>query len=993
MTNTLKKRKLSEESANGDLRKKLSSDRMEDQDDYEIEYSDSSEQIFDLPVGSNNNNWQETITKVVQAVVSIKFSHVLSFDTESAVISEATGFIVDLERGLILTNRHVVGPGPFCGYVVFDNHEEAIVKPIYRDAIHDFGFLQFDPKMVKYLKITALELKPNLAKVGTEIRVVGNDAGEKLSILSGFISRLDRNAPDYGGLSYNDFNTEYIQAAASASGGSSGSPVINEDGYVVALQAGGSSEASTDFFLPVFRPLRALKCIQDGQTITRGDIQVEWLLRPFDECRRLGLSPEAEATARELFPDRIGLLVAEVILPEGPADGKIKEGDNLISINGIPVASFIQVDEILDSNVGKELDFVIQRSGEFIHQIIKIGDLHAITPDRFVEVAGASFNSLSYQLARIYCIPLKGVYINHGSASFVFPHSERSGWLLESLDDKPIDSLETFIDVMKKIPDCSKVNVVYRHLTDMHTDYNRVIYIDRHWNTPFRMAVRNDSTGLWDFTDLQEEALPPIPIKPQTAKFVDLKVSDDDKKECACLTRSLVQVRSYLPVPLDSYQYYQKLGYAVVVDAKNGYVLVSRKIVPHDLADIHVVFAESIEVPGEVVFLHPNLNYAIIKYDPSLVNAPVQTPKFGTTPLKASDKSFFVGHNYNLRLVTDDVKVSSVISLNIPPSSGSPRYRGTNLECILLDSKLCHECDSGVLVDNDGTVRAFWLTYLGDIHQDTDKETTYRMGLDVTDVMGVIDTLKKDKKPPKLRLIEAEFSPITILLARTKGVSQEWISKFEDTTNDQVTILSVHRVSAAPMNQPRIPLKSGDTVLSVNGKLVTSMRDFEVAHNEEQLKFKIVRHKQEMDIEVPTIDTFKCNTTHVVFWAGAILQAPHFGVRQLMDKIPSEVYVTRKSAGGPAEQFGILANGFITHINDEETKDIDSFINVVKTIPDNTYVKIRSISFDNIPYAISLRTNYHYFPTGELKKDSNRGKWIEIEHKQEETIIKEINEP
>lgn len=58
--------------------------------------------------------WQATIEKVVRNVVSIHFCQTCSFDTDAACSSEATGFVVDAERGYILTNRHVVGAGPFC---------------------------------------------------------------------------------------------------------------------------------------------------------------------------------------------------------------------------------------------------------------------------------------------------------------------------------------------------------------------------------------------------------------------------------------------------------------------------------------------------------------------------------------------------------------------------------------------------------------------------------------------------------------------------------------------------------------------------------------------------------------------------------------------------------------------------------------------------------------------------------------------------------------
>src|SRR5271157_4743049 len=115
-------------------------------------------------IPSRPANWAQTLERIATGVVTIQIDSTRAFDTEWNTTAQATGFVIDAKRGLILTNRHVVTPGPVTAQAIFQNREEVQLYPVYRDPVHDFGIYRYDPAKLKFARPQEIALAPEAAK-------------------------------------------------------------------------------------------------------------------------------------------------------------------------------------------------------------------------------------------------------------------------------------------------------------------------------------------------------------------------------------------------------------------------------------------------------------------------------------------------------------------------------------------------------------------------------------------------------------------------------------------------------------------------------------------------------------------------------------------------------------------------------------------------------------------------------------------------------------
>ena len=153
-----------------------------------------------------------------------RFFFGLSEDALAPRLSAGSGFIVDAERGLVLTNHHVV-EGARAIEVTLGDQRRLEARLIGSHPATDIALLEIPPRSLKQLPLG----DSSRLKVGDYVVAIGNPFEIGQTVTAGIVSALGRGRRGGG--------AAYVQTDAPINPGNSGGPLISMRGEVIGINS------------------------------------------------------------------------------------------------------------------------------------------------------------------------------------------------------------------------------------------------------------------------------------------------------------------------------------------------------------------------------------------------------------------------------------------------------------------------------------------------------------------------------------------------------------------------------------------------------------------------------------------------------------------------------------------------------------------------------------------------------------------------------------
>jgi serine protease Do len=271
--------------------------------------------------------------------------------------SLGSGFVVDAEKGYIVTNSHVVKDADEVR-VTFHDDETIEAEVIGRDEKTDLALLKVETD--KKLKAIEFGDSDNL-RVGDWVVAIGNPFGLGGTVTAGIISARQR---DINAGPYDDF----LQTDASINRGNSGGPMFDLEGKVIGINTAIFSPSGGSVGIGFAIPSALAKPVIN-QLIEYGRTRRGWL------GVRIQSVTEEIADSLGLEKTR-GALVASVT-PEGPAEvAGMQAGDIILEFAGQEIDEMRELPRIVaETSINETVKVVLWRDGKEVTVDVKVGEL------------------------------------------------------------------------------------------------------------------------------------------------------------------------------------------------------------------------------------------------------------------------------------------------------------------------------------------------------------------------------------------------------------------------------------------------------------------------------------------------------------------------------------------------------------------------------------------------------------------------------------------
>ncbi|MEK1851283.1 MAG: DegQ family serine endoprotease [Phyllobacterium sp.] len=269
------------------------------------------------------------------------------------VQSLGSGFVVDAEQGIVVTNNHVIADADEIE-VNFNDGSKLKAELVGKDTKTDLAVLKVDPKKHKLVAVKFGD--SSKTRIGDWVMAIGNPFGLGGTVTVGIVSARNR---DINSGPYDNF----IQTDAAINRGNSGGPLFDMYGEVIGINTAIISPTGGSIGIGFAIPAE----------LASGVIAQ---LRQFGETRRgwLGvrIQPVTDEIAESLgMASSKGALVAGIIEGGPVANGSILAGDVITRFDGKDVNNVKDLPRVVaESPVGKEVDVVVVRKGK--EQTVKV---------------------------------------------------------------------------------------------------------------------------------------------------------------------------------------------------------------------------------------------------------------------------------------------------------------------------------------------------------------------------------------------------------------------------------------------------------------------------------------------------------------------------------------------------------------------------------------------------------------------------------------------